>query len=273
MPTMTLALGTVAYTDVGTGPPVLALHANMHDGADYAAVAQALARAHRLITVDWPGHGASPALEKPLTAAQLGDLAVEFVDRLGVTDLVVIGNSVGGYAACRIALERPDRVAGLVLVNTGGFTPHTPVSRAFCALLGRPAVLRTIAPGFARLYLRPSSTADREVLARVRARSRSAAGARAGAALWRSFTERAHDLRDVAARIQVPVLITWGARDLTAPVRWGRLVADAIPGARFVTLPTGHVSFTSAPGPWLDEVLPFLAAVSPDRADGPTARG
>jgi pimeloyl-ACP methyl ester carboxylesterase len=272
MPTMTLPLGTVSYRDVGEGTPILALHATMHDSADYAGIEPALSETHRLITVDWPGHGASPTPEKPLTAAQLGTLAVDVVDRLGLRDLVVIGNSVGGYAACRIALERPDRVAGLVLVNTGGFTPHSPFSRAFCAVLGRPSVLRAIAPVFARGYLRPQSAADRDVLTRVRAAARTTAGADTGAALWRSFTEPAHDLRDAASAITAPVLITWGARDLTAPVAWGRVVADAIPGARLVTLPTGHVPFTSAPRLWLDEVLPFLARISAGPANGTATR-
>lgn len=258
MPMLTLTHGIVSYSDIGTGPPVLALHATLHDSADYAGVAVELSREHRLITVDWPGHGDSPAPEKPLTAAQLGDLAVDFAQRLELTNLVIIGNSVGGYAACRVALEHPERVAGLVLVNTGGFTRHTPVSRALCAVLGRPAVIRAVAPLLARAYLRPTTTADRDVLARVRTRSRTPLGARTGAALWRSFTQPAHDLRAAANAITAPVLITWGAKDLTAPVKWGRLVAEAIPGARFVTLPTGHVVFTSEPDAWLREVLPFV---------------
>ena len=275
MPLMTLRHGTVSYTDSGDGPPVLALHANLHSSADYAAVADDLSREHRLITLDWPGHGDSPAVENPLTAEQFGDLAVEFADRLGVTNLAVVGNSVGGYAACRIAIERPDRVAGLVLVNTGGFTPHSASSRAFCAVLGRPYVIRIVAPYFARAYMRPQTAADRAVIARVRARSRTGAGARAGAALWRSFTEPAHDLRVAARAITAPTLVTWGAKDPTAPVKWGRLVADAIPGARFVTLPTGHVAFSSAPEAWLREVLPFLAQVqaSAERVDGPATGG
>lgn len=259
MPIISLTRGDVSYTDEGAGPPVLALHANLHDRTDYTGVAGRLGRGRRFIALDWPGHGASPAGENPLTAAELGDLAIEFVDRLGLTNLVVVGNSVGGYAACRVALARPTCVAGLVLVNTGGFTPHNAFSRTFCAVLGRPTVMRAVAPTFARAYMRPKTAADRDVIARVRASARTAVGARTGAALWRSFTDPAHDLRTTAAAITSPVLITWGARDFTAPVRWGRLAAEAIPGARLVTLPTGHVAFASEPGAWLDEVLPFVS--------------
>jgi len=238
-------------------------------------VHDALSAGRRVIAVDWPGHGNSPAADPPLGAPDFGAVAVEFVDALDLTNLVVIGNSVGGYAACRIALERPDRVAGLVLVNNGGFTPQTPVIRAFCAVMGRPAVIRACARFFARAYMRPKTAADAAIVARVTARAKTPQGARTAAAVWRSFSAPAHDLRGVAKDIATPVLITWGARDLTAPVRWGKAVAKAIPGARFTTLPTGHVVFSSEPQAWLREVAPFLdsAQASAQRAERPSARG
>jgi pimeloyl-ACP methyl ester carboxylesterase len=271
MPTATTSLGTIAYTDRGEGPPVLLLHAALHDGTDYAPVHAALSNGRRVLSVDWPGHGDSPALGEPLGAPELGDLAVEFVDALDLTNLVIIGNSVGGYAACRIALARPDRVSGIVLVNTGGFTPHTPFSRAFCATMGRPAIARSIFPLFARAYMRPKTDDDQRIVRSVVARASSREGARTAAALWRSFSQPAHDLRTAGTDISAPVLITWGTRDLTAPVSWGRVVADAIPGSRFITLPTGHVLFSSDPEGWLREVVPFVE--SAHRAERPAARG
>ena len=275
MPNVMTSGGMMSYSvsapQGGSGRPLLLLHANLHDSRDYAPVHDALSIGRRVIAVDWPGHGQSPTPPTPIGAPELGDLAVEFVDALDLTNLVIVGNSVGGYAACRIALERPGRVAGVVLVNTGGFTPHTPFSRAFCAVMGRPAVIRTCARYFARVYMRPKSTADHAIVSRVTARSKSAEGARTAAALWRSFTAPAHDLRKVAKDITSPVLITWGARDLTAPARWGKIAAAAIPAARFTTLSAGHVAFSSVPEAWLAEVLPFVE--SAQGADRPAARG
>jgi pimeloyl-ACP methyl ester carboxylesterase len=270
MPTLTTSLGTISYTDRGEGPPILLLHAALHDSTDYAPVCDALARGRRVIALDWPGHGASPTPTEPLGAPELGDLAVEFVDALDLSNVVVIGNSVGGYAACRIALERPQRVSGMVLVNTGGFTPHTPFSRAFCAMMGRPAVARAVFPLFVRTYMRPKTHDDQHIVTRVLARARTGEGARTAAALWRSFSEPAHDLRSAGPNITAPVLITWGTRDVTAPVRWGRVVAESIPGAQFTTRSTGHVVFSSDPEGWLRSVLPFVGAAH--RAERPAAR-
>jgi pimeloyl-ACP methyl ester carboxylesterase len=111
-----------------------------------------------------------------------------------------------------------------------------------------------------RAYMRAKSPADKEVVDRVMARVRTPDGARTAAVLWKSFTEPGHDLRTRAAQITAPVLITWGARDLTAPQRCGKAVQAAIPGSRFEALPTGHVVFSSEPKAWLESVLPFVDA-------------
>jgi pimeloyl-ACP methyl ester carboxylesterase len=257
---MHTSFGQVSYTDEGSGPPVLLLHAALHDRADYLPVTEALSRSRRVLALDWPGHGASPLPPTPLPAAHFGDLIVEFADALDLAGVVVVGNSVGGYAACRLALERPERVAGLVLVNAGGFTPHSVFTRFSCKLMGRPAVVKAVFPVFVRAYMRAKNQTDRAIVDRVMARAKTADGARTAAALWKSFTDPAHDLRTRAQQINAPVLITWGAKDLTAPPRWGKAIQAAIVGSRFESLPTGHVVFSSEPVAWLATVLPFVDA-------------
>jgi pimeloyl-ACP methyl ester carboxylesterase len=250
--------GPVFYTDDGDGPPILLLHAALHDSTDFDQVRESLLRNRRVIAMDWPCHGRSPSPAHTLGAPEFGDLAIEFADKLDLTDLVVIGNSVGGYAASRLAIERPDRVAGVVLVNPGGFTDHSASTRAFCSLMGRESVVRRVFPLFVRAYMRTSNAADEAIVGRVVARARSDRGARTAAALWRSFTDERHNLLPRAADIGVPVLITWGTRDVTAPRRWGERVHAAIAGSRFETFPTGHVVFSSQPEEWLAAVLPFV---------------
>jgi len=258
MPTTQTTLGTVSYTDEGSGPPVLLLHAALHDHTDFDTVRAELTHRRRVLTLDWPGHGASPVPPVPLRAVQFGDLLVEFADLLDLRNLVVVGNSVGGYAACRLALERQQRVSGVVLVNTGGFTPHSMLTRVMCALMGRPAVVRAVFPPFVRAYMQPRTSTDRAIVRRVVGRAKTADGAKTAAALWKSFTEPGHDLRMRASQIGAPVLITWGAKDPTAPLRWGRALTESIPGSTLEAFGTGHVVFSSEPVAWLDTVLPFV---------------
>jgi pimeloyl-ACP methyl ester carboxylesterase len=126
--------------------------------------------------------------------------------------------------------------------------------------MGRTAVIKAVSPWFVRAYMRAKNSTDKAIVERVVARVKTDDGARTAAALWKSFTDPGHDLRTRAAGIRVPVLITWGAKDITAPPRWGEAVHAAIPGSKFETLPTGHVVFSSEPQAWLDTVLPFVDA-------------
>ena len=96
MATMQTSRGTVSYTDEGSGPPVLLLHAALHDRTDFAPVAEALGNGRRVLALDWPGHGESPLPATPLRAVEFGDLLIEFADRLGLANAVIVGNSVGG---------------------------------------------------------------------------------------------------------------------------------------------------------------------------------
>ncbi|WP_099041934.1 alpha/beta fold hydrolase [Mycobacterium neglectum] len=260
MPTLLTRLGTVSYTDEGSGPTILLLHAALHDHTDFDSVRAELAQGRRVLTLDWPGHGASPLPSVPLRAVQFGDLLVEFAELLDLHNLVVVGNSVGGYAACRLALERQERVSGVVLVNTGGFTPHSVFTRVMCAVMGRPVVVRAVFGAFVRAYMQPKTSTDEAIVRRVVGRARTAEGAKIAAALWKSFTDPGHDLRMRASRIAAPVLITWGAKDPTAPMRWGRELAESIEGSTLEAFGTGHVVFSSEPAAWLDTVLPFVDA-------------
>src|SRR5688500_4234764 len=115
--------GPVACHVTGDGPPLLLLSANPGDHRDWDAIAPDLARDHRVIAVDWPGYGdsAPPSPPSAASAMMFAEIAIDIADALDLTAVIAIGNSVGGYASVRLAAERPARVAGIVLVDSGGF--------------------------------------------------------------------------------------------------------------------------------------------------------
>lgn len=266
MPVVNTPSGAIAYDDLGSGPPVVLLHATLHDRTDYAAVAGELARRHRVLAIDWPGHGDSPAPASGVTAVFLADVLEQFVAALDVTGAVVVGNSVGGFAACRLAITQPSRVAGLILVNGSGFTRWSPISRAFCAAMGHPWSVRSTFRFSVPAYMRARTALDEQVVARVVARAQTPEGARVAASLWRSFPDPAADLRALADRIAVPTLITWGVKDRTLRKSWGRSMHRAIAGSTYIEFDTGHLPFTSDQQGWLAAVTPFLAGLSDPRA-------
>ncbi len=260
MPMVETRAGALAYEESGAGPVVVLLHANLHDHHDFDPIVPALQDSFRVVAVDWPGCGNSPSASAPelLSAPMFADALEDLADQIDAPTIVLIGNSVGGFAAARFAITRPDRVAGLILVNNGGFIPMNPLLRTFCKLMGTPAVTRLILPAFARSYMKPQSEADRQILTKVIGRAKTRDGIQAAAALWRSFATDDHDLRDLADQVKAPTLIVWGSRDTAIPSRAGRATHAAIPGSRFETLPTGHVPFASAPDEFLALALPFL---------------
>ena len=266
MPTIHTTIGDLAYDERGHGPALVLLPSGAHERSDYDALRDLLPGV-RTIALDWPAHGESPAPAAPVTAMAFADAVEQAVEQLAPDGAVVVGNSVGGFAAGRLAIRRPELVRGLVLIDSGGFAASLPHERLFCALMGRPGFLRRIYPVFSRAYMRPRTDADRAARAAAIATVRRAEGARAVAGVWRSFTSPEHDLRAQAGEITAPALVLWGRRDPVIPVRIGRRIAAAIPGAELVVLATGHVPHTGDPQGVADALLPLLARAAASRAE------
>ena len=263
MPLVTLSMGAVHYTACGDGPPLLLLHANPGDGRDFEAVIPALARDFRVLALDWPGFGQSPLPLHPdtVTVSQLTDVVREFLPALALPPAVIVGHSVGGNVAVRLASVIPDAVRALVLVAPGGFTPHGLVTRAFCRVQGSRFSLSPRL--FAALYLRrhtPVTTAMRDRAAGEQAIAERVALSRA---LWRSFGRPESDVRSAARNVRAPTLLLFGRQDLVIPARRdGREAARCLPTARFAVLPGGHAPFAEVPERFLSELQPFLSALS-----------
>lgn len=262
MPQVRTRAGELHYAEAGDGIPLILLHANPGDRRDWDAVVPPLAARCRVIAVDWPGYGESPAPEPPssASASACAGALEDLIDALALAPAIVAGNSVGGYCAARLAIARPEAVRALVLVDSAGFTRPSALTRWFCRVQGREWVARAIAARFAAFYLKRRTPTVEAMLARARAGCRDPRWVAVEAALWRSFAEPELDLRARAAAITAPTLIVWGRRD---PVV--RLAADgeharrAIAGARLVALDTGHAPFAEDPPAFLAAVEPLLA--------------
>jgi pimeloyl-ACP methyl ester carboxylesterase len=252
--------GTVAYDERGEGSTILLLSAGAHDGSDFERLRALLPDRFRTVSIDWPGHGGSPAAAGPVTAASFAALAEEALARLAPDGAVLVGNSVGGFAAARIAIRRPALVRGLVVVDGGGFAGRPPYLRAFCALMGRPWFLRRIYPAFSRLYMRSRTDADRRAREGAMRTVAGEPGLSAVSQIWRSFGSPEHDLRRDAPKIAAPTLMVWGRRDPVIPLRFGKRAAALVPGARLAIFDTGHVPFTTDPEGFAAELVPFADA-------------
>jgi len=266
VPLLEARLGTLAYDERGEGEPVVLLSSGSHDRHDFDGLRDRLPARFRTIAVDWPGHGESPPLAGEASAMRFADVAEQLIEKLAPAGAIVVGNSVGGFAAARLAIRQPELVHALVLVDSGGFLPRSPQVRAFCALMARPRFLRAIYPWFANRYMRPRSDEDRRVRDLGIATTREDPGLRTVSELWRSFASPEHDLRAQAPSISAPTLIVWGRRDPVIPLKVGRWLATTIAGAELEVFDTGHAPQVSDPDGFAARFVPFADAALGTRA-------
>jgi pimeloyl-[acyl-carrier protein] methyl ester esterase len=240
----------VHVESTGHGPPLVLLHGwAMHSGIWGPVLAQ-LARHHRVLAVDLPGHGHSA----PLTPCTL-DAMVAAVDAALADEarpLAVLGWSLGGLVAMRWAESRPARVNRLALVCT---TPRFVADADWPHAMPVEAITR-----FGdELHVAWKLTVQRFLALQVH---NSEHGRATLAALREQLWMRGEpsrpalsatfdllittDLRDAVARISQPTLVVAGSRDtLTSPAA-GRWLADAIPGAQFREIAgSAHAPFLS----------------------------
>ncbi|QLY27873.1 alpha/beta hydrolase [Nocardia huaxiensis] len=115
--------------------PLLLIHGSGATGSSWAGVVPALARDHRVITIDLPGCGRSEPVST-YDVAQQADRIAAVLDELGIRNPNVVGHSSGGYVGTALVERRPDLVDTLILVSTGP---------SLAALLPEPAIIRAFA--------------------------------------------------------------------------------------------------------------------------------
>ena len=244
----------VRYRIEGEGPPVVLLHGIGRTLDDFVEQRDLLARDHRVISVDLPGHGGSAPLDGPHTLPAFASAVAEFLDAAGVDGPAhLVGNSLGGAVAMRLAVDDPSRVASLVLVNSAGFGREVTVALRLLAL--RP---------LGRLLLRPSRAVARrteeaifhdrsfvtdERVAHALAVARQPHAAPVMLELVRSLgTVRGvrpqwrEELLDAVSALDIPTLIVWGDRDLILPAAHLETARARLPKARtHLFTDTGHM--------------------------------
>lgn len=232
----------------GSLPPVVLVHGAGASSDDWPAPLRALP-GRRVLAVDLPGHGAAPGPAGASIAERAA--AVEaLLDEAGIAAAVIAGHSMGGAVALTLALERPARVAGLVLVATGARLRVAPEALALSAspeglaLAARAMADRSYGPG--------ASDAVRE------ARAREIAATPPGL-LHADLA--ACDAFDVMARLgelRVPALVVCGTDDRLTPPKYAAFLAERIAGARRVLVPgAGHLVMLERPA----EVAAAIAGV------------
>lgn len=152
MPDIELSAGVLEYEDTGgDGPVVVALHGVFMNSTLWREVTPLVAGRCRWIAPTLPigGHRVGMARDADLSPSAVADLVVEFLDRLGLGEVTLLGVDTGGALAQLIVSRHPGRIGGLVLVACDAFENFPP------GLPGRVAVLASRMPGGINAALQP----------------------------------------------------------------------------------------------------------------------
>lgn len=268
-------LGRLFYEERGTArrpgdPAIVLLHGLFFDGGMWRGQLEPLSALGRVIVFDGPGHGKS----EPAPRFMLEDHADALYDafgELGVKRAVICGLSWGGMTAMRIALQHPEKVAGLGLLDTSAEVEPTLDRyryRAFIALhrrVGFPLSLfhKEVAPKM----FSPKTIATRpDLLQATYQRTMGFDRGGLSRAAIAVIIHRKNILPDIV-RIRAPTLVLCGREDAATRLDKSENIAREIPHAKLVVLDgVGHMSAIEDPAGVNRHLVPFVGNCIDERS-------
>jgi 4,5:9,10-diseco-3-hydroxy-5,9,17-trioxoandrosta-1(10),2-diene-4-oate hydrolase len=277
--TVNVAGKPMFVAEAGDGLPVVMLHGGGPGASgvsNYSRNIDSLAEHFRVIVPDMPGYGRSAkGVDQSDPFGYLADMIRGLLDGLGVGTASLVGNSYGGAAALRLALDTPHRVGKLVLMGPGGIgtTRGVPTAglKSLLAYYDGDGPRRDKLETFIRNYLvyegacvpdslidtRYAASVDPEVVADPPLRRPS--GPTALRTLWRMDLTRDKRLK----HLQTPTLVLWGRDDRVNRPSGGPMLANLMPNAELVmTSRTGHWMQWERAEPFNRMAVDFLSAPS-----------
>lgn len=231
----------------GDAPPAVFLHGLGGNRSSWEPQLNGLADLRRCLACDLPGYGRSPG--RPGSLPELAAAVARWITGLGQGPADVVGLSFGGMVAQHLALDHPETVRTLALLDTSPAFGLDGVTTPEDWLASRgigSAAADTPAPDTGRIIA--GITGPRcsgEVRAEAAAIMREVPPATLEASC-RALVR--HDTRDRLHEITAPTLVMVGENDAETPVPYARAIADRVPGARLVVVPeAGHLLNVEAP--------------------------
>lgn len=249
---------SINYVDSGgDGPAIIWSHGFLMDHTMFDAQVEALSGDYRCIAWDERGFGATPATA-PFTYWDMADDAVALLDHLGVDQAVFAGMSQGGFISLRAALAHPERVRGLILIDTQAGTEAAENVEAYGGMLQHwlsDAPLGEIGEFVAGLILGDPDLAANWIP--IWEERRSEMNEHPGNTLLSR-----DDITGRLGEIGCPALVIHGDADAAIPLELGQVLADTIPTASIVVMAGGsHAANMTHPTETNDAISAFLAGL------------
>ena len=260
--------GRLRYLVAGEGEPVLLVHGLGGAAGNWVAVAPLLLAGRRLLVPELPGHGDSSPLAAAPSLNPYADALASLLEHERAAPAAVVGHSLGGAIALRVAIRRPETVRALVLAGAAGISSATRAARYALTITGILKPGRRIAPHRGRVVrsalLRrvvfgrwgaadPPALPSDVVEAFLAGPARHTDTVSAAKALVRD------DVRFDLDRVACPALVLWGARDNQLPVDDAFEYARRLRAPLRVIADCGHLLIGERPAACADAIESFLS--------------
>ncbi|NEA36418.1 alpha/beta hydrolase [Streptomyces sp. SID13031] len=243
-----LSAGTIEYDDLGAGSPIVLLHGLLMDSTLWDGPVAELASNHRCVVPTLPlgAHRRAMNADADLSLPGVARLVEEFLERLGLEDVTLVGNDTGG-ALVQLLIDSP-RIGRIVLVSCEAFDNLPP------GLTGRTlAVVGKLSPGLLGVFLQQlrlkavrrlpitfgwlTKRGDAATARWVRPLLRQPEIRRDVVRVLRAAFADRRLLVKAAERLPLfdrPALVVWAGEDRVMPVEHGRRLAELLPRGRYV---------------------------------------
>lgn len=263
---ITTSAGAIAFDRVGAGRPVILLHDFASSRKSFAPMVDLLSTRFQVIAMDLLGHGGSCRSPRDLSIAAQARALGEVMLDLDLEGAAVVGHSLGGSVALRLAQALPERISRLVLISAGVYYPTLPLLLRLAlrplfwgalGLVGRRRVLAAI-ESLQRRRIEPGSLPASRRGPGATPPASASPGLQLPGSWWtlgRSY--RAYLGETPAAEMEElldrpsshPTLVIWGDQDRLLPIGEARSVFQGRPRVRFVEIEGGsHAVHEDEPG-------------------------
>ena len=218
------------------GSRVLLLHGWGCDGKLMRPVADALKESHRVMTIDFPGHGESGRPPEPWGVPEYAENLIRLLQETGFTPCAVVAHSFGCRVAAWIAAENPALFTKMIFTGAAGIRPKQ--SEEARKRSERYKTLKKYAETIGKIpFLRGVSDTAAEHL---RLKYGSADYNRLDEEMRKTFVKVVNlDLTDLYSRIRQSTLLLWGDQDTETPLWMGREIEKRIPDCALILLEGG----------------------------------
>lgn len=238
----------VCYTDEGKGLPLLFIHGLGGNLLHYKMNIPFFKSNYRVISLDLPGYGKSdkPELVDPVN--YYVHFLKKFVKKLGLEELVIVGNSMGGHVGCLFAARYKKSTRGLILVDSAGMNELTFIENFFISNIFNESLLSKTPSFIMETTLKHNFYHAREEINDILLAQKAMVGSHDYEDFCHAMEQCAKSMKnnpldDILSEIQCPTLIIWGKNDRLIDVKHAAYFKKGIANSQLIIYDyCGHIS-------------------------------